>query len=64
MVIWGQKDRFLGPELAEPEHSDVPNLERVERLEDASHWVHHDEHERVTDLLTEFFARAQPSKVN
>jgi len=64
MVIWGQKDRFLGPELAEPEHDDVPNLERVERLEGASHWVHHDEHERVTQLLTEFFARAQPSKVN
>jgi hypothetical protein len=32
----------------------VPNLDRVERLPDASHWVHHDEHERVTALLTEF----------
>jgi pimeloyl-ACP methyl ester carboxylesterase len=64
LVIWGQKDRFLGPELAEPEHEDVPNLDRVERLEGASHWVHHDEHERVTDLLAQFFARAQPNKVN
>ena len=44
LVIWGQRDRYLGPELAEPDHDDVPNLDRVERLPDASHWVHHDEH--------------------
>jgi pimeloyl-ACP methyl ester carboxylesterase len=56
LVIWGQQDRYLGPELAEPDHDDVPNLDRVERLADASHWVHHDEHDRVTQLLTEFFA--------
>jgi len=56
LVIWGQRDSYLGPELAEPEHDDVPNLDRVERLDDASHWVHHDEAERVTQLLTGFFA--------
>jgi pimeloyl-ACP methyl ester carboxylesterase len=59
LVIWGQQDRYLGPELAEPEHDDVPNLDRVERLPDASHWVHHDEHERVTQLLIDFFAPAR-----
>jgi len=59
LVIWGQRDGYLGQELAEPEHDDVPNLERVERLPDASHWVHHDEAERVTQLLTSFFAPAQ-----
>jgi epoxide hydrolase 4 len=58
LVIWGEGDRYLEPELAEPEHDDVPNLERVERLPDASHWVHHDEAERVTQLLTDFFAPA------
>jgi epoxide hydrolase 4 len=62
LVIWGQGDRYLGPELAEPDHDDVPNLDRVERLPDASHWVHHDEHERVTQLLTGFFALAAPAK--
>ena len=56
LVIWGQRDRYLGPELAEPEHDDVPNLDRVERLPDASHWVHHDEAERVNQLLIDFFA--------
>ena len=43
LVIWGQGDRFLGEDLAEPHRDDVPNLDRVERLPDASHWVHHDE---------------------
>ena len=58
LVIWGQRDHYLGPELAEPDHDDVPNLDRVERLPDASHWVHHDEAERVNQLLIEFFTPA------
>jgi pimeloyl-ACP methyl ester carboxylesterase len=58
LVIWGQRDRYLGPELAEPDRDDVPNLDRVERLADASHWVHHDAPERVTQLLADFFAPA------
>jgi epoxide hydrolase 4 len=55
LVIWGERDAYLGPELAEPDHDDVPNLDRVERLPDASHWVHHDEAERVNQLLIDFF---------
>ncbi len=55
LVIWGERDRYLRDDLAEPEHDDVPNLDRVERLPDASHWVHHDEPERVNQLLTDFF---------
>jgi pimeloyl-ACP methyl ester carboxylesterase len=58
LVIWGQRDRYVGPELAEPNRDDVPNLDRVARLPDASHWVHHDEPERVTQLLIDFFAPA------
>jgi hypothetical protein len=57
LVNWGQGDRYLGPKLAEPDHDDVPNLDRVERLSDASHWVHHDEAERAIQLLTDFFPR-------
>ena len=57
----GQRDHYLGPELAEPDHDDVPNLDRVERLPDASHWVHHDEAERVNQLLIDFFAPARPA---
>ena len=62
LVIWGEDDRYLGPELAEPDRDDVPNLDRVERLPGASHWVHHDEAERVNQLLTGFFAPALPAR--
>jgi pimeloyl-ACP methyl ester carboxylesterase len=58
LVIWGQDDQYLGPDLAEPDHDDVPNLDRVERLADASHWVHHDQAEHVNQLLIDFFAAA------
>jgi pimeloyl-ACP methyl ester carboxylesterase len=55
LVIWGERDSYLGSDLAEPHADDVPNLDRVERLADASHWVHHDEAERVNELLIDFF---------
>ena len=58
LVIWGERDSYLGSDLAEPDGDDVPNLDRVERLADASHWVHHDEAERVNQLLIDFFAPA------
>jgi pimeloyl-ACP methyl ester carboxylesterase len=55
LVIWGEGDSYLGSDLAEPHRDDVPNLDRVERLADASHWVHHDQAERVNQLLIDFF---------
>ena len=62
LVVWGQRDRYLGPKLAEPDREDVPTLDRVERLPDASHWVHHDEPERVTQFLIDFFAPARATQ--
>ena len=56
LVIWGEGDRYLGKKLAEPHAEDVPNLDRVERLPNASHWVHHDEAERVNELLVDFLS--------
>lgn len=56
LVIWGERDRHLGAELAQPDAVDVPNLERVVRLPNASHWVHHDDPDRVNELLVDFFA--------
>ena len=55
LVIWGERDRYLGADLAEPRRADVPNLERVVRLPGASHWVQHDEPEHVSQLLIDFF---------
>jgi pimeloyl-ACP methyl ester carboxylesterase len=62
LVIWGQ-GRYLGAKLAEPHNEDVPNLDRVERLPNASHWVHHDESERVNELLVDFFAPAPSESI-
>jgi len=53
VVIWGEQDRYLRTELAEPETSWVPNV-RVERLPNASHWVQQDSVHRVNTLLLEF----------
>src|ERR1700733_11074981 len=55
LIIWGERDRHLGAELAQPDPRDVPALERVVRLPSASHWVQHDEPDRVSELLIEFF---------
>jgi len=56
----GEGDSCLGPDLAEPDHDDVPHLDRVERRTGASHWAHHGEAERVTRLLADFIGPAQP----
>jgi pimeloyl-ACP methyl ester carboxylesterase len=52
LVIWGERDRFLGGELAEPDPAFVPHV-RVVRLPEATHWVQHDEPDAVNALLVE-----------
>jgi epoxide hydrolase 4 len=54
LVIWGERDRFLSQRLAEPPRLWVPNLLRVERLQDASHWVAEDRPLEVNTLLLRF----------
>jgi pimeloyl-ACP methyl ester carboxylesterase len=53
LIIWGDQDRYLGRELAEPDRAWVPNV-RVERIADASHWVQADAPERVNQLMVDF----------
>lgn len=53
LVIWGERDRYLRPELTEGLERWVPDL-RVERLPDASHWAMADDPERVNRLLADF----------
>lgn len=50
LVVWGDADPHLGRELATPDPTLVPNA-RVEFVPGATHWVHHDEPERVVELL-------------
>jgi pimeloyl-ACP methyl ester carboxylesterase len=53
LVIWGQKDAFLGEELATPPSRWVERA-RVEYVPNGSHWVQLDEPERVNALLAGF----------
>ena len=53
LVIWGDKDRHLGVELAVPPAKWVPNA-RVEHIPDAPHWVQSMAPERVNELLLAF----------
>lgn len=57
LVIWGQRDRFLREELAEPDPRLVPNV-RVERIPQATHWVHEDAPELVNRLLLELIRQS------
>ena len=56
LVIWGERDRSLSRRLAEPPRLWVPNLLRVERLREASHWVAEDRPREVNSLLLDFLS--------
>jgi epoxide hydrolase 4 len=60
LVIWGEMDRYLGLELAEPDRQLVPNV-RVERVPNASHWVQLDQPERVNTLMFDFLTERKAS---
>jgi len=53
LVIWGERDRWLGAELAQPDPRWVPDV-RVERIAEAGHWVQAEAAERVNELLLAF----------
>lgn len=55
LMIWGAQDAALGREMAQPS-IDLCEDGRLIFLEEASHWVQHDEPERVNELLLEFLA--------
>ncbi|MCK8490611.1 alpha/beta hydrolase [Spirosoma sp. RP8] len=52
LIIWGVKDRFLKREMAQLS-LDLCDQGRVVYLENATHWVQHEEAERVNALLKE-----------
>ncbi|MDX1501284.1 MAG: alpha/beta fold hydrolase [Thermoanaerobaculia bacterium] len=55
LLLWGLKDRFLGPELIDSSLRYAPDA-RVERLPEATHWLQHEEPERVNEKLIGFLA--------
>lgn len=54
LVLWGDRDAYLGPDLAVPPEKLVPNA-RVEHVADASHWIQHDQPELVSARIVSFF---------
>lgn len=56
LLIWGEKDRALLRELAQPS-IDRCDDGRLIFLEEATHWVQHEEPETVNRLLIDFLSR-------
>jgi pimeloyl-ACP methyl ester carboxylesterase len=55
LLLWGTQDRFLGHEMAQPS-IDLCDDGRLVLVEEASHWIQHEEPERVSRELIDFFA--------
>jgi epoxide hydrolase 4 len=59
LLIWGERDRYLGPGLLGDLDRWVPSL-TVERIPHASHWVQADAPARVNELLIRFLTSVTP----
>ncbi len=55
LVLWGEKDIYLLPELLDGLESLVPQL-TLRRVSDATHWVAHEKPELVNEAIREFLA--------
>lgn len=53
LVIWGKKDAFLLAEMA-PQSVARCSAGRLELVPDATHWIHHEQPERVSNLIFAF----------
>jgi pimeloyl-ACP methyl ester carboxylesterase len=53
LVLWGKKDHFLKHEMAQAS-IELCDDGRLVYFDDATHWLHHEEPERVNQLMAEF----------
>ena len=53
LLIWGAQDKFLGREMAQPS-IDLCDDGRLVYIEEATHWVQHEEAELVNELIDTF----------
>ncbi|KJE97664.1 alpha/beta hydrolase fold protein [Capsaspora owczarzaki ATCC 30864] len=60
LIIWGDRDQALESSLADHAAKHVTNV-TVRHLANASHWVQHDEPERVNTFIREFATTGQVS---
>lgn len=59
LLIWGEKDRYLGPWLTRGLERWAPGI-RVECLPESSHWVMADAPDRVNALMIDFLNHGEP----
>ena len=57
-ILWGQRDAFLLPEMAQESLRYCTDAELIS-FPDASHWLQHEEPNRVSHFLIEFFSHAR-----
>jgi pimeloyl-ACP methyl ester carboxylesterase len=55
LLLWGARDAFINREAANAS-LDLCDRGRLEWFEEATHWLHHEEPDRVARLLMEFLA--------
>lgn len=53
LIIWGENDQFLGKELATESLKFCDNGKGI-LLSDTTHWLHHEEPDRVNSLINQF----------
>lgn len=53
LIIWGAQDKFLTPEMAQA-NLDLCDDGRVVLIEEGTHWVQHEEADRVNQLINDF----------
>ena len=58
-IIWGQRDAFLLFEMAQASLRYCADAELI-AFPDATHWVHHEEPARVSQILIDFFREERP----
>jgi pimeloyl-ACP methyl ester carboxylesterase len=56
LIIWGDLDAYARPELAD-RSARLCKTSRVLHVAEATHWVHHEQPERVGALLEELFSQ-------
>ena len=56
LLVWGIQDAFLGRELVQPTLEICVNG-RTALLEEATHWLAHEEPDKVNALLAKFLNR-------
>jgi len=57
-ILWGQRDAFLLPEMAQESLRYCTDAELIS-FPGASHWLQHEEPDRVSHFLIEFFSHAR-----